>query len=61
MVNEYQSVLRIQGLVRLMMSLFWIIVFSILFHLTNDSPICAVYDGNLAPYLIADKDKPIWM
>jgi hypothetical protein len=61
MVNEYQSVLRMQGVVRIMISLGWIIVFSILFHLTINSPICAVYDGNLAPYLIADKDKPIWM
>jgi len=61
MVNEYQSVLRIQGVVRLIISLGWIIVFSILFYLTKNSPICAVYDGNLAPYLIADKDKPIWM
>ena len=56
MVNEYQSLMRMQGIVRIMISLGWIIVYSILFHLTVNSPICAVYDGNLAPYLIADKD-----
>ena len=53
--------MRMQGIVRIIISLGWIIVFSILFHLTVNSPICVVYDGNLAPYLIADKDKPIWI
>jgi hypothetical protein len=44
-----------------MNSLGWIIVFSILFCSTVKSPICVVYDGNLAPYLIADKDEKIWI
>ena len=43
-------------MVRIVMSLIWIIVYLILFVKTINSPICVVYEGNLEPYLILDKD-----